>query len=34
LENIRNASMEELTTLPGITASLAEKLRQHDAGSN
>lgn len=32
LENIRNASVEELTTLPGITLSLAEKLRQRDAG--
>ena len=27
LENIRNASMEELAALPGITRSLAEKLR-------
>jgi excinuclease ABC subunit C len=27
LENIRNASVEELTLLPGITRSLAEKLR-------
>ncbi len=34
LENIRNASVEELTTLPGITPSLAEKLRQRDAGPN
>jgi excinuclease ABC subunit C len=27
LENIRNASLEELTALPGITLPLAEKLR-------
>ena len=27
LENIRNATVEELTALPGITRSLAEKLR-------
>ena len=31
LENIRNASVEELAALPGITRSLAEKLRA-DAG--
>ncbi len=31
LENIRNASVEELTTLPGITLSLAEKLRHRPA---
>lgn len=34
LENIRNASVEELTTLPGITPSLAEKLRQAAPGGN
>jgi excinuclease UvrABC nuclease subunit len=27
LENIRNASVEKLIALPGITRSLAEKLR-------
>ena len=30
LENIRNASVKELTALPGITSSLAEKLRQYE----
>ena len=34
LENIRNASVKELIALPGITPSLAEKLRQYDGGSN
>ena len=34
LENIRNASVKELTALPGITSSLAEKLRQYDGESN
>jgi excinuclease ABC subunit C len=34
LENIRNASMEELTTLPGITPSLAEKIRRATPGGN
>ena len=34
LENIRNASVEELTTLPGITPSLAEKLRGARPGGN
>jgi excinuclease ABC subunit C len=34
LENIRNASVEELTTLPGITPSLAEKLRRATPGGN
>lgn len=34
LENIRNASVEELTTLPGITRSLAEKLRRATPGGN
>ena len=34
LENIRNASVEELTTLPGITLTLAEKLRQVTPGGN
>jgi excinuclease ABC subunit C len=34
LENIRNASVEELKTLPGITHSIAEKLRYNDTGSN
>jgi excinuclease ABC subunit C len=34
LENIRNASVEELTTLPGITPSLAEKLRGATPGGN
>ena len=34
LENIRNASVKELIALPGITPSLAEKLRHYDGGSN
>ena len=34
LENIRNASVKELTALPGITSSLAEKLRQYEGKSN
>jgi excinuclease ABC subunit C len=34
LENIRNASMEELTNLPGITPSLAEKIRRATPGVN
>ena len=34
LENIRNASVKELSALPGITPSLAEKLRKYDTGYN
>jgi excinuclease ABC subunit C len=34
LENIRNASVEQLTALPGITLSLAEKLRRATPGTN
>jgi len=34
LENIRNASVKELTALPGITSSLAKKLRKYDGESN
>jgi excinuclease ABC subunit C len=34
LENIRNASVEKLTTLPGITPSLAEKLRRATPDGN
>jgi excinuclease ABC subunit C len=34
LEDIRNASVEELTALPGITPSLAKKLRQATPDGN
>ena len=34
LENIRNASVKELTALRGITSSLAKKLRKYDGESN
>ena len=34
LENIRNASVKELTALPGITSSLAKRLRKYDGESN
>jgi excinuclease ABC subunit C len=34
LENIRNTSVEELTAMPGITISIAKKLRYHESGSD